>query len=300
MNREDRFLFLNTLALRIIGYVTMILDHVGIFLLNYAYALPDPSAAEATANIFRIVGRIAFPIFVFLLAEGMNHTRSKEKYILRIGIMYLLLLAAQLVLIYGFNEYALEGVASPFTDLLLCALVLYCLSKPKFWKLFALLPGAILILAFVITAYEGYASVTIHWWPYAYRPAYSILGMLSAIGFYYAPKIAVKTFHNINQEQGISDEIYLETGFGRRSANMIGCIFFFITVLGLWGLSYLNGRTIDPLEMSQQSWCLIAILPLFLYNGRKGPGGLALKIFNYAFFPVHIVIIFLIFQAIMG
>ena len=298
--REDRLLFLNTLALRIIGYITMIMDHVGIFLLTYAYSMPNPEGAETAANILRLIGRIAFPIFIFLLAEGMRHTRSKEKYLLRIGIEYVVLLAAQLILVYGFKEYALEYTPSPFADLLLCALVLYFLSKKGLWKLFSIIPAAILILSFAITAYEGYAGVTIHWWPYAYRPSYSLIGLLGAVGFFYAPVIAVKTFHKINQEQGISDEIYLETSFGRRSANMLGCLFFFVAVLGLWGLSYLNGRAIDPLDMSWQAWCLLAVLPLFLYNGKKGPGGTALKIFNYAFFPVHIVIIYLIFQAIMG
>ena len=299
MNR-DRLLILNSFVLRIIGLITMTLDHVGIFLSTYSYHFPNPSNLEQVSSIFRIIGRIAFPIFIFLLAEGMRHTRSKEKYLLRIGGEFLLLLVAQIVLLYGFHEEALRYTPSPFTDLLLCALVLYFLSKKGLWKLFSLLPAGILILSFVITAYEGYADVTIYWWPYAFRPSYSLLGLGTAIGFYFAPIVAVKSFHKINQEQGVSDEIYLETSFGRQSANMLGCIFFFIVVLALWGLSYLNGRRIDPLNMSWEAWCLISVLFLFFYNGERGPGGLPIKIFNYAYFPVHIVIIFLIFQNIIS
>lgn len=54
-------------ALKIIGAVSMLLDHVGGILL--------PSV-----EILRVLGRLAFPLFAFLIAEGCRHTRHKWRY----------------------------------------------------------------------------------------------------------------------------------------------------------------------------------------------------------------------------
>ncbi len=59
-------------ALKVIALVSMTLDHV-------AYYLMDKSIAY---DAMRTVGRMAFPIFAFLLVEGYAHTRSVRKYAL--------------------------------------------------------------------------------------------------------------------------------------------------------------------------------------------------------------------------
>lgn len=54
-------------VLKLIGAVSMVLDHVGVIL------FPD-------AEIFRVLGRLAFPLFAFMIAEGCRHTRHKWRY----------------------------------------------------------------------------------------------------------------------------------------------------------------------------------------------------------------------------
>jgi len=39
---------------------------------------------------FRVIGRLAFPLFVYLIAEGCRHTKSMEKYLLRLGLFALI------------------------------------------------------------------------------------------------------------------------------------------------------------------------------------------------------------------
>lgn len=60
---------LNATALKLIALIAMTLDHVGLLLMGDF--LP-----------FRIVGRLAFPIFSYMIAEGCRYTRNRTRYFL--------------------------------------------------------------------------------------------------------------------------------------------------------------------------------------------------------------------------
>ena len=59
--------------LKVIACVTMLIDHIGAVLVPQSVFL-------------RCVGRIAFPIYCFLLAEGVHFTKNPKKYALRLGM----------------------------------------------------------------------------------------------------------------------------------------------------------------------------------------------------------------------
>ena len=59
--------------LKLIACMTMLIDHAGAVLFPQYLSL-------------RIIGRIAFPIYCFLLAEGMFYTKSPKRYGLRLGV----------------------------------------------------------------------------------------------------------------------------------------------------------------------------------------------------------------------
>ena len=67
--------------LKLIALITMTLDHIG------AYLLPQ-------FRILRIIGRLAMPIYAFLIVEGCHYTKNKFKYL---GLMALLAIGMQVV-----------------------------------------------------------------------------------------------------------------------------------------------------------------------------------------------------------
>lgn len=60
-------------ALKIIAVLSMIADHCAYFLLGDSNVLYEP---------LRCIGRIAFPVFAFLIAEGFAHSRNRMRYFL--------------------------------------------------------------------------------------------------------------------------------------------------------------------------------------------------------------------------
>lgn len=78
--------------LKIIALATMLIDHIGaVVLWRYMQATGQMSGWIMTEyQLIRYIGRMAFPIYCFLLVEGFLHTRSVGKYALRLGIFALI------------------------------------------------------------------------------------------------------------------------------------------------------------------------------------------------------------------
>ena len=74
-------------TLKIIAIITMLIDHIGASVL-YRYMVVNHVYADYLLiyQIMRVIGRISFPIFIFLLVEGLYHTRNVWKYLLRLLI----------------------------------------------------------------------------------------------------------------------------------------------------------------------------------------------------------------------
>jgi len=72
---------MSTFALKLIAITSMLIDHVA------AVFIPANSWPYL---ICRLIGRLAFPIYAFLIVEGFYHTRNIKKYLLRLGIFALI------------------------------------------------------------------------------------------------------------------------------------------------------------------------------------------------------------------
>lgn len=68
---------LSRTTLKFIALISMLLDHIGFFLFP-------------KVSVFRMLGRLAFPIFAFFIADGVRYTRSRLKYFLRIATLGIL------------------------------------------------------------------------------------------------------------------------------------------------------------------------------------------------------------------
>lgn len=287
---------LDAFVLKIVAMITMTLDHIGIFVQNSQPGNP-------LGTILRIIGRIAFPLYAFFLAEGMRHTRSKEKYVLRIGIMWALITAGESIFVYGirYGGYTADTLApEPFTDLFFCMLFLYLLLLPKGWKTLSILPLAIMGLSFYVDVYERMNSVVIHWFPYYLRFGYGLYGLALVLFFYFAPIIVKKLFAKRVSQEGMSMEEFEESVEYRRQTNLVSIAGLIISVIVFWGIGYI-GRGIDyaPFDvyyMGMGSYGLIAGLLLYFYSGRLGHNSKVFRIIYYLYFPLHLIILFLIFS----
>ncbi len=93
-------------TLKLIAMFSMLMDHIGAILLDRimiqhgAMEVIDQQTFEVfleanagvyyTYQILRFVGRIAFPIFCFLLVQGFLHTRNLKKYLSRLFLFALI------------------------------------------------------------------------------------------------------------------------------------------------------------------------------------------------------------------
>lgn len=180
-------------TLKIIGIVTMAIDHIGLIL------YPE-------VTFLRVIGRIAFPIFAWYLVQGYIHTSSLKKYALRLGIFAIVVQAP-----YYFAT-RLSSLNILFT-LLFGLLALHAFEKRKYLILLLILVlsgifplnysfyGVLMILAFYIfqekkVAFLSQAVISFAgFYIYGIIQPFSLFGV--ALALYYPkdlPKIRINKY----------------------------------------------------------------------------------------------------------
>lgn len=74
---------MTSLWLKIIAVTSMIVDHIGAVFFPYYMV----HIFGVTLYPLRTIGRLAFPIYCFLLIEGICHTSNWKRYAIRLGVL---------------------------------------------------------------------------------------------------------------------------------------------------------------------------------------------------------------------
>lgn len=110
--------------LKLLAMITMTVDHIGVQLFPGVLWL-------------RIVGRLAFPIYAYMIAEGCAHTRNRKKYLLQMAGLALL---CQLVYFFAMGSL-FQCILVTFT---LSILTIFAIESPVIWHA----PAALLAVLF--------------------------------------------------------------------------------------------------------------------------------------------------------
>ena len=78
---------LSAAALKYLAALFMLVDHIGMVFPTMLTELGLPTWAD---GLPRLIGRLAFPIFAYFVAEGCRRTRFFHRYLIRLGACALL------------------------------------------------------------------------------------------------------------------------------------------------------------------------------------------------------------------
>lgn len=130
-------------SLKIIACVTMLIDHIGSVVIPAAYEINPSEILLNTYTVMRAVGRVAFPIYCFLLAEGAYYTRSRREYAKRLLIGLVLSEIPFDLLFFGEITLAHQSVMVTLLLGYLYAVAMNYMPAQGYWILL-LLPFAML------------------------------------------------------------------------------------------------------------------------------------------------------------
>ena len=207
-------------TLKLIAIFSMFIDHIAaMFLAKQEY--------ELLYIIGRNLGRLAFPIFCFLLVEGFVHTKNLRKYSKN---LFLFGLISEIPFDLAFFHKVYEPLyQNVFFTLAVGLVVLLGISK---WR-----ENIWLVIGTVFTG--CIFSILINC-------DYSYIGVLMIVFFYW--------FYNNPQLKYVS-------------------------------IAILNGIF--------QPFAILALIPIYFYNGKRGMG---VKYIFYYFYPVHLLLLAFLYQ----
>ena len=297
---KEKFQFLRQFPLKLLAIVFMTLDHIGAMMTDTA-SFPLGSTAYNFGFVFRCIGRLAFPLFIFFLAEGLRKSHDRLNYVLRLALMWAGITLFEIILQAIRPDVILPAEA--FTDLLMYALFIYFIEHKKTpMKLLALVPLAYIGLSYACDFSENYAianTMVSEWstfFPLFLRSGYSIYGFVMLLGIYYAPKL-VDYFFKMSVKSSPDVEIDMsEWTSGPRYQGLLNALtnsVIIIVTLIFWLIERTSG--IYVFNMGTQSWCLLACVLIFCYNGQRGYDKKWFRYFEYLYYPVHLILIFGVF-----
>ena len=288
---NTKILKLSSFVLKLIAIISMTFDHLGVIIGNF---YPE---ASVFVTVCRYIGRLALPLFCFMIAEGVLHTKNIQKYLLRLGIMTIvisiILAVCQYVPSLGMKDLAFQG--NIFMDLFLGAFMVYflCQKDNKWLKFLALIPVVISILSFIAKGIEtsSYYTVEALWFPQFLRLQYDWLSIFMILGFYGAYFFADTYFDYQKQFSGLELDQIKGTSLYRLAVNIICCgvVIFFNIIYYLF--KYFTPTAVFWAPNIQIAGMAGGLLLIF-YNGKRGYNAKWFQYGSYLYYPLHIVLLY--------
>lgn len=284
---------LSNFSLKLIAIISMTFDHIGKMLLLF---YPNNDTIALIEEIFSIIGRFAFPIFLFLLIEGFYHTKDLKKYFLRIGSMALLMLVGFLSVAFipNFNAAKyLINYGNIFVDLLLSLTFFTLINSEKtsikflsilpisYFVIFLLIQSNIIVIDNVnfIKVLSGFA------------PQYSFVTPIILV--LYSLLVAFRNYY-FNNKLGntvTASSLFRVETYDSRS-NIFSMVIAFLTII-MTLMTFASSVNLNT-NYVINTYFIFSILPIMLYNGSLGKNNKIIKSAYYLYYPLSLCIIYLI------
>ena len=273
----------------LIAVVTMTVDHVGVLLqvnvgMNYTPAV-----------LMRYIGRLALPLFCFKVAEGVLHSKSPSKYLLRLGIMGTIISAAMIIVEYApfFDSYSLRGFGNIYVDLFLGALSIFLLTRNKWYlKALVILPIALAITSFFVSCLENTETIIIHWYPFFLKSQFGIYSVGMIVGFYLVRYLRDFFLQSYSDKSGIPVDSLKGTAIDRFALNVFSFGVVVIFTIALFIVSFFIPQEWIFWLRGIQNAAIISGAFLLLYNGNRGYNAKWFQYSVYLYYPLHLLVIF--------
>ncbi len=232
-------LLLSGNALKLIAALTMLIDHIGMILFPNVILL-------------RVIGRLSFPIYAFMIAEGCRHTRNKLRYFLSV---FSLALICQIAM-YIYANSLFMCILVTFSLSILCIYAFRYMKKTVMLEESSNAKKLGSIAAFFAAFIGAYLFCQI------FEVDYGFFGVM------------IPACTAIFETEDELPRLMRPLGIERVRVIMLGlALTVFVAVYG--GI---------------RNFALFALIPMLLYSGRRGR--FKMKYFFYVFYPAHLLILY--------
>jgi len=239
--KENVYIETTSMSLHIMAMSFMLCDHL------WATVIPGN-------DWLTCVGRVAFPIFAFMIVEGYFHTHNLKKYVMRL-LLWAVISEIPFNLVMGSRLFypIHQNVLWTFLIGILCIYINERAKVKGGIVRCVLLGGVSVVLAFV-------------------------LGLVGFVDYNYAGVLTILVFYFFR---------------GRKWWHFLGqaLLLWYINVEMLSGYAYEVQLFGETHFIVRQGFALLALIPIWLYRGKQGPHSKALQYFYYAFYPAHLLVL---------
>jgi hypothetical protein len=303
-------------TLKLIAIITMLIDHTAAVVLEKIIVAGESSNTIAYDSVLyfiyvlmRMIGRLAFPIFCFLLVEGFLHTRSVRKYAIRLAAFALISEIPFDLALFGEPFYF--NYQNVFFTLLIGLLVMIGFkfisekAADKKWLTILAIVGAITLGGISSFAIINFINNLFGILNENANGPIIILGAdrgLSVFGFSF---IVFLIYLIIVKKRSLREA---NVKFANLAVLTLGMLladflttdysgFGVLTIAVMYGLrrnhfkAILGGCATLVFMSFSEATCFIDLILIRFYNGKRG---LSLKYVFYVFYPVHLFLLYLV------